>query len=64
VYINPKTVETGQHPHINLLTYSEVESVEERLETSRLIFEEKQLRVGKAMAVASAAECPQESIRI
>jgi len=26
--LTPKTVETGQHPHIKLLTYSEVDSVE------------------------------------
>ena len=26
--LTPKTVETGQHPRIKLLTYSEVESVE------------------------------------
>ena len=26
--LTPKTVETGQHPHIKLLTYSEVDGVE------------------------------------
>ena len=54
--LTPKTVETGQHPRIKLLTYSEWIVSMARRETSRFGFEERQpMSTGRSVRVAASA---------